>query len=244
MQAMGMHIAEGDNSCGYYLGIGYAEEAKSLKKPGIGELAYPNLWNVDIYDGNQYEYFMQDNFNRSQNLKFELWINPSDYKDKAFTLKVPKGVRNLFIFNTNQERINLNIDATECPGLEWISVGELPMESASEFPGYGNKFIIENLDGLSECKNLREIYINDAEIGDISGLAGCEKLQTVELRSNNIEDISALQDKIYLRRLDLSGNNIENIDVLTGCIRLQTADLSGNPIKSLKLLDDFPLYSR
>ena len=221
MQAMGMHIAEGDNSCGYYLGIGYAEETKSLKKPGIGELAYPNLWNVDIYDGNQYEYFMQDNFNRSQNLKFELWIKPSDYKDKAFTLKVPKGVRNLFIFNTNQERINLNIDATECYGLEWIAVGELPMESASEFPGYGNKFIIDNLDGLSDCVNLRYIFMEDAEISDISGLADCDQLEVLQLDMNMITDISALEGKEHLRELYMNFNNIENISVLESCIRLK-----------------------
>ena len=144
----------------------------------------------------------------------------SEFYDEEFTLKVPKGVRNLYIFNPTQNRIKLNIDATECVGLEWLVIGDVPMEGSFSHPDYG-KFIIEDLDGLSDCVNLRYIFIEDAEIRDISGLASCDKLEIIKLKNNDITDISALADKIHLKELDLSGNSIANKEVLESCIRLQ-----------------------
>jgi Leucine-rich repeat (LRR) protein len=234
-----VQINEGSNKCQYRLG--YLENKYDLQNPGESDLVYPKHLNFDINNNNQKNYYLQEYYVNSQNLSVTFWVDSPEFYDEIFTLKVPKGVRNLYIFNPSHDRIRLNIDATECIGLEWLVIGEVPIEGDSFHPHYGNKFIIDNLDGLSSCTNLREIYINEAEIFDISGLAGCDKLQTVQLNGNNISDISALADKIYLRELDLRNNDIENINTLESCISLQMVRLEGNPVKDIHLLTTLPL---
>jgi hypothetical protein len=213
-----VRILEGTNSCEYFWNI---MEEDELEKSWSGDADFSEPRSFGIDENNQEDYFLQENYFNLQNMVIEFWAEDPEFYDEVFTLKVPKGVRNLYIFNTSQKRLRLNIDAKECVGLEWIVVGEVPMEGGSEHPDYGNRFSIENLDGLSDCVNLRYIFMEDAEISDISGLADCDQLEVLQLDMNMITDISALEGKEHLRELYMNFNNIENISVLESCIRLK-----------------------
>ena len=233
-----VRILQGANNCEYF--YDFSEDEDESEKSGNGDADFSEPQTFDIKNSKE-EYFLQKNYGNKQNMVIEFWIDDPDFYDEVFTLKIPKGVRNLYIFNPFQERIRLNIDATECVGLEWLVIGEVPMEGGSEHPDYGNRFTVENLDGLSDCVNLRYIFMEDAEISDISGLADCDQLEILQLNANKIKDISALEGKEQLRELYLNYNNIEDISELENCIRLQTADLSGNPVKSRDALYNLPL---
>ena len=100
-------------------------------------------------------------------------------------LSIPSYVRNLYIFSQNDQPVKLELDGVDNTGLERLVVGYIDV-SHDDPDGFGHgSFIIENLDGLSGCENLKEVHINSTEISDTSGLAGCEKLELVELNGQD-----------------------------------------------------------
>jgi len=180
-------------------------------------------------------------FYNSQNLIINI---PAGLQEdgKPVKLTIPKNVRYLTISSFSNEPVELELDFADQESLERLIIGYIDLSEYGN-NGFGQgEFIIDNLDGLSGCSNLKEIYINSAKINDISGLAGLDKLEIVELQNNNISDISVLANKIYLKELNVSSNRIENIDMLETCIRLQDADFNGNPITDFSVLDRLPLF--
>lgn len=158
-------------------------------------------------------------------------------------LKIPPSIRVLGIMSDSKKPIAIELDCKDNIGLETIFIGHIDCYWGDDDGAGGGNFVIDTLDGLAGCINLREVYINSAEIKDISGLAGCEKLEIVELKDNKITDISALADKQYLSEVKLSKNKIKNYDPLYSCFRLQSLDvkLSTDTVKKIKQL---PLYGK
>lgn len=221
-------------------------EDQGVVFPGYEDFWIENLFNVDDlkeYSGRHNQIIdgiylinhnhMDDNY---QALKSEYVDN-----DEVIKLKVPKHVRNLYIFSQSDETIRIELDGDNNQGLERIVIGSVYV--AKDYDGrfgFGN-FIIENLDGLAGCTNLKEVVINSAEVNDISGLANLDMLEMVEMKYNNITDISALANKPQLEALDLSGNQINHIDPIMDAIRLETLTLDGNPVVNRELIKYLPL---
>ena len=160
---------------------------------------------------------------------------------EAVKLSIPDYVRNLYIHSDIEDEIKIELDCVDNVGLERVVVGNIYIsEDDSDGFGSGN-FILENLDGLSGCVNLREIYIRSAKISDISGLADSKKLEIIDLAKNNIIDITSLSNMVNLKELNLSNNSIERIEALENCSRLQNIYLYGNPVRYIDKLRKLPL---
>ena len=70
----------------------------------------------------------------------------------------------------------------------------------------------EHHDGL--LPNLEEISLHQLEIEKIEGLSGCRKLRILYLQNNVIARIEGLQHAKELRYLNLALNNVTNIEGL------------------------------
>lgn len=122
---------------------------------------------------------------------------------------------------------------------------------------------IEDLTGISECKDLKQLLLDGNDISDLSPLSELNNLQVLWLGSNgisnlttisdltnlvflrlhlnNITDISPLTNLTNLRRLNLSFNNISDISLLSELTNLKSLDLRGNKVSDLSPLSE--LYS-
>ena len=226
----------GEDGFGYE--IGDPEFRETIEEPQDIGIEYP-----------EYEYYWIDNPDALNHLPEYIGshhlIIDGYYSSLGENVKftIPKNIRALYILSYDDQPIKIELDGADNKGLERIVVGHIDF-SPDDPDGFGQgNFIIENLDGLSDCTNLKEIYINAAKVNDISGLAGCDKLEIVELENNNISDISALADKKYLRELSLSGNNIKSVETLNNCLRLQSLSMQGNPVGNYDSIEHLPLLN-
>jgi len=198
-------------------------------------------WNYDTLDIHVTEdQHLIDTPVTSPYLKIEMY--PEDTSEPV-TLRIHANVRVLGIVSNSRKPIALALDCVDNIALETIYIGHIDCYGADNDGAGSGNFVIDNLDGLAGCVNLREVYINSAEITDISGLAGCEMLEVVELKNNRIKDISSLANKKHLSQLKLKKNQIENFEELYSCIRLNSLDvnLSGDKLSVIKQL---PLYGK
>lgn len=167
--------------------LGNPEFVEIIEEPaniGIEEPDYDNYWIENMDNVHNLTDYVGD---QNQVIDGAFLVNGESVK-----LTIPKYVRNLFIFSYAEEYIKLELDCDDHDGLERLVVGHIDV--SREVPdgfGYG-KFIIENLDGLSTCTNLKEVYIDSEKIDDISGLAVCDKLEVLELPGNHIHNVGTL----------------------------------------------------
>lgn len=102
-------------------------------------------------------------------------------------------------------------------------------------------------DGLSECEDLRILYVNRCkEFSDVGMLSGCRNLRSVEIISCGILDVSALggcerletlglANNIGLRKMDGGFGRVRRVDV-SGCLNLVDINLLGE-CKNLEICD-------
>ncbi|MEW5805053.1 MAG: leucine-rich repeat domain-containing protein, partial [bacterium] len=175
---------------GYAYDLGdpeFVENIEELPDRGIEEPEYEYYWISNQDDAQRFK-----DYAGSHNLVIDGSFLSND---ESIKLSIPPYVRNLYIFSQTDQPVKLELECTNNTGLERLVVGYIDVSSDDpDGFGYGN-FIIDNLNGLSGCVNLKEVYINSTEIGDASGLAGCEKLEVVELNGKSIADISVLADQ-------------------------------------------------
>ena len=231
---------DGPNVC---YGMGSAEGVLTMDLPSesaaeslLKDLRYSEKWvnNLDDLNG-------LAGMRPMQYLRIILSL-PEDI-DEPVTITIPNAVRVLGITSNAKKPIAIALDCVDNIGLEKIFVGHLDYNWTENYNNDNGTIVIDNLDGLTGCTNLREVYINSAGITDISGLAGCEKLEVVELKENRIADISALADKRFLSYVKLRRNEIENFETLYSCIRLQELDVNLSKDK-LKIIQALPLYGQ
>ena len=139
--------------------------------------------------------------------------------------------------------------------------GKLTVKEAEAVEGLSlSKLGISDLTGLSYCKNIATLYLDDNNISNISELSKIESIYDCDLSGNNISDISPLvkvnigmlnlsnnkigdisafasfESKSWYGELNLSNNNIRNIDALEG-FGIGTLYLSNNNIRDISVLD-------
>jgi len=172
---------------GYGYELGDPEFVEIIEEPvdiGIDEPDFDYYWINNMDDVNNLNHYVGD---QNQVIDGDFSVNGESVK-----LTIPKDARNLYIFSYSEEPVRLLLDCDDHKGLERLVVGHIDV-SRDDPDGFGHgNFIIENLDGLSTCSNLKEVYIDSAKIGDISGLAACDKLEVLEMPGNRITSVSAL----------------------------------------------------
>lgn len=182
-----LHISAAGGGWGY--DFGDPEFLESINEPldtGVVIPDYDYFWVENLDDVNRLHDYVGSHHQVVDGLFF------SD--GESIKLTIPKYVRNLYIFSYSDQPVKLEIDGANNKGLERIVVGHIDV-SRDDPDGFGQgNFIIENLDGLSGCTNLKEIYIDAARIDDISALSNLDKLEILELPGNNIMDISVIAD--------------------------------------------------
>ena len=166
---------------GYAYDLGdleFYEKMEELPSRGIEEPEYEYYWISNQDDTQRF-----NNYVGSHNLVLDGHFNSDG---ESIKLTIPPYVRNLYIFSQNDQPAKIELDCVNNTGLERLVIGyiDVSLDDPDGF-GHGN-FIIENLDGLSGCTNLKEIYINSTEIGDTSALAACDKLEIVELNGRDM----------------------------------------------------------
>ena len=176
---------KGVDGFGYELGD--PEFVEIIEEPadiGIDEPDYDNYWIENMDGVNNLNDYVGD---QNQVIDGAFLVNGESVK-----LTIPKYARNLYIFSYSEEYVKLELDCDDHDGLERLVVGHIDV-SRDDSDGFGHgKFIIVNLDGLSTCTNLKEVYIDSAKIDDISGLAACDKLEVLELPGNHIHNVGSL----------------------------------------------------
>lgn len=92
---------------------------------------------------------------------------------------------------------------------------------------------IEDISGIENLSNLKELYLTGTNISDISKLKGLTNLQLLCLTGTNISDISALKELTNLKTLDLAFTKINDISDLKGLTNLQKLELTAVKISDI-----------
>lgn len=88
---------------------------------------------------------------------------------------------------------------------------------------------IASIEDIDKFPNLRNVFIDTANITDISPIARHKKLQFASLTNTKIVDLSPLANSPELQALKLNQTTIENLKHLNQISRLQILDLYNNP---------------
>ncbi|MFA6457299.1 MAG: leucine-rich repeat domain-containing protein [Bacteroidota bacterium] len=88
-------------------------------------------------------------------------------------------------------------------------------------------YYLEELDSLD---------LSGYEINDLDGLSHCKNLMTLDLSNNFVDDIADISSLLHLRELYLTSNRIGYIDALSFCLQLKVVDLSYNTIDDISPL--------
>lgn len=79
---------------------------------------------------------------------------------------------------------------------------------------FDSMVIFYDLNALSDCNQVEELWIEENQLKDISNIEGMENLRILSLTQNPFTDISSLEGLKNLEALDLTGVSIENIEPL------------------------------
>ena len=156
----------------------FVDVIEEIPNLGIEEPEFENYWIDNQMDVQRFE-----NSVGNHNMVLD---GPFNSDGEGIKLSIPQYARNLYIFTSFDQPVKFELDAVDNKGLVRLVIGYVDV-SRDDPDGFGHgSFIIENLDGLSGCTNLKEVYINSTDIGDTSALAGLEKLEVVELNGKDM----------------------------------------------------------
>lgn len=117
-------------------------------------------------------------------------------------------------------------------------------EGCNYAPGFTLKIldmsynVIRDMEPVSSCPNLRELYLANNKIKSMAGLRNLKHLVKIDLGANKIrviepEELDALEN---LEELWLGKNKIEKIEGLTKLTKLRRLDIQSNRLKSVENL--------
>ncbi len=171
---------------GWAYDLGDPEFLETIEEPsekGVEEKDYDYYWIENMEDAKNFADYVGSQNQVISGMYFS--------EGESIKLTIPNYARSLFLFSDSEEPVKLELDCGENRGLERLVVGHIDVEENSEGFGWGN-FILDTLDGLAGCADLKELYLNNIEINDLSALAGFDKLGVLELNGEFISDIDVL----------------------------------------------------
>lgn len=92
---------------------------------------------------------------------------------------------------------------------------------------------IQDLEPLSELKELMALYLTAGLIWDLSPLSGLSRLHTLYLDDNRVRDLSPLANLFGLQTLSLVGNSVSDISPLSALSDLRVLYLSRTQVSNL-----------
>jgi len=160
---------------GFAYTLGDPEYAEFIEKPpeqGVEIPGYDYYWVGNMEDAGRLDAYVG-----GQHLVINGLIID---QDQTLRINIPQYIRSLYISSDVDYPVKLALNCVDNAGLERIAIGNTYV--SEDYPeGFGQgSFILENLDGMSGCTNLKEFYTDSTQIYDASGLEKCEKLEVVE----------------------------------------------------------------
>lgn len=89
------------------------------------------------------------------------------------------------------------------------------------------------MEGLSNLRNLRSLWLGKNKIEKIEGIGGLTSLKQVDVQSNRLTAVSGIDTLSELEELYLASNAIDSIAGIPQAGTLTTIDLSRNKLSSL-----------
>lgn len=97
---------------------------------------------------------------------------------------------------------------------------------------------IVSLEGLQNLVNLEGINISKNNISDLSPLADLLQLKSIAIYNNPISDITPLSNLLDLNHLTIENANVSNIDAVAGLKELKHICFYGNNIRSIDAISE------
>jgi hypothetical protein len=119
------------------------------------------------------------------------------------------------------------MDLNGCPvGLETLSCNDCTL--------------IQSLDPLAACTNLRKLTLLSTRVSGLKPLMGCAKLEYLALEATLISDLSPLSACINLKALWIAATTISDLRPLSGLCQLKLVDVETTKVSDLSPLSSLP----
>ncbi|MCZ7409348.1 leucine-rich repeat domain-containing protein [Parvimonas micra] len=119
----------------------------------------------------------------------------------------------LSLKGNNLDSFNLtNITKVEDLNLENNKISDVTfLEKLTKLTSLNlNKNNVENIDAVSNLKDLIYLYMNNNKVSNIEALKSLNKLSNLTISNNNVSDISALKDLNELASVKIDGNKVRD----------------------------------
>ncbi len=92
---------------------------------------------------------------------------------------------------------------------------------------------INNILGLEELKNLKNLDLSNNNISEIRGLENLSNLLALNLSYNNLKNLKGIENLINLEYLNVSNNKVEDLKGISNLANLSTLNITNNYISSI-----------
>lgn len=126
-----------------------------------------------------------------------------------------QNIDGLFFCKKLQE-LDIDIDKKNSDYIDFSIIGKLIQLKYL----YLHDCNLNNIDWISNLKDLVDLNLSCNQITDISKLRGLSRLSELDLTNCNVSDVSSLEDSFDIEFLTLNGNNIKDISSLSNLKKL------------------------
>ncbi|TPV40240.1 leucine-rich repeat domain-containing protein [Bacillus dicomae] len=204
----------------------------------IPTMAYDNKYQVQ---------FEVNTLNLDKDVPEEQKENKEDKVDQqdANVIVDKQLQRHINKYNLNRENLNTPITKEDLLKVKSLIVVEAKSKGIKDVSGLEymknlenltlEEVKLENIQFISNLRQLKSVSITYGELKDIGPLAELEHLEFLTLRNNKISDLSPLSQMKKIKMLDLNSNDIKDIKPLFTVKSLRTLTVANNQISNAGL---------
>lgn len=176
----------------------------------------------------------------------EVSISANDNVKNLDGLQYCINLNQLTIDGVNEVDLSVIRNITSLKKLNISNCGDFDLNKVSTLYGLTNlsvdKIVNTNLDSIKKLTSIDHLLIYEAEnLNDINGISEFKNLYALRINKNKVSDISVLSNLKSIELLDFSETNISDITVLAQLPLLRNAVLANNKITDVSGL--YSLYS-